>query len=141
MQSALLWYRMLKESLEEDGFVVNPYDPCVANKTYEDGTQCTICWYVDDLKISHIRESIVDEVISKLEARYGKMKVHKGKNHQYLGMDILYRENGDVELKMKEYLWEAINLFPEEISKGSTTPASTYLFETREEAPKLLEKK
>ena len=35
MQSALLWYRMLKELLEEeeDEFVVNLYNPCVANKT------------------------------------------------------------------------------------------------------------
>lgn len=34
------------------GFVVNPYDTCVVNKAI-DGKQCTISWYVDDLKLSH----------------------------------------------------------------------------------------
>ena len=43
IQSALLWYELLKDTLEKEGFVVNPYDPCVANKTYKDGSQCTIC--------------------------------------------------------------------------------------------------
>ena len=34
------------------GFKLNPYDRCVANKEIN-GKQCTIIWYVDDLKISH----------------------------------------------------------------------------------------
>ena len=32
LQSALLFYRKLQSELEEFGFEVNPYDPCVANK-------------------------------------------------------------------------------------------------------------
>ena len=34
------------------GFVINPYDMCVASKTIN-GKQCTIVWYVDDLKVSY----------------------------------------------------------------------------------------
>ena len=52
MQSALLWYHTFKECLERLRFVINPYGPCVANKIVK-GKQCTICWYVDDTKISH----------------------------------------------------------------------------------------
>jgi hypothetical protein len=31
---------------------VNPYDPCVANKTTESGKQLTVVWHVDDLMVS-----------------------------------------------------------------------------------------
>ena len=30
--AALLWYKTLKQDLEEVGFVFNPYDPCVCNR-------------------------------------------------------------------------------------------------------------
>ena len=35
MESALLWYRTFKECLDELGFKLNPYEPCVANTTIE----------------------------------------------------------------------------------------------------------
>ena len=52
LRAALLFYRKLRADLEDMGFEVNPYDPCVANKIVE-GSQCTIVWHVDDLKVSH----------------------------------------------------------------------------------------
>ena len=60
MQSALLWYQMFKEKLEKMGFVVNEYDPCVANKEVR-GKQCTIVWYVDDSKVLYAEEEVVDK--------------------------------------------------------------------------------
>ncbi len=36
MKSALLLYRKLVKELEEMGFEINPYDPCVANKLIEE---------------------------------------------------------------------------------------------------------
>ena len=32
LRAALVFYRKLKADLEDMGFEVNPYDPCVANK-------------------------------------------------------------------------------------------------------------
>ena len=32
VQSALLWYNTFKSKLEQMGFKINPYDPCIANK-------------------------------------------------------------------------------------------------------------
>ena len=46
IKSALQWYILYKSTLEKEGFVLNPYDICVANKVI-DGKQCTIAWYVD----------------------------------------------------------------------------------------------
>ncbi len=34
MQESLLFYRKLRKELEDFGFTVNPYDPCVAKKTW-----------------------------------------------------------------------------------------------------------
>ena len=62
MQSAILWYDNFKGCLEEMGFKVNRHARCVANKII-DGKQCTICWYVDNTKISHMDPKEVDEVI------------------------------------------------------------------------------
>ena len=41
LRAALLFYKKLRGDLEDMGFKVNPYDPCVANKTIK-GAQCTI---------------------------------------------------------------------------------------------------
>ena len=52
IESALQWYVLYKTTLEKEGFVLNPYDLCIANKMVK-GKQCTIFWYVDDNKSSH----------------------------------------------------------------------------------------
>lgn len=58
---------------------MNPYDAGVWNN----GNQCTICFHVDDGKISHLSKKIVNEIIEWLRKDYesffkdgsGKMKV------------------------------------------------------------------
>ena len=52
LQSPLLFYHKLRKELEDYGFEVNPYDPCVANKVVN-GSQMTVTWHVDNLKVSH----------------------------------------------------------------------------------------
>ena len=84
VQSALLWYKMFHEHLKHLGFVINPYDPCVANKNIN-GKQCTIAWYVDDTKMSHAESTVVTEVIAQIEERFGKMTVKRGKAHDFSG--------------------------------------------------------
>ena len=52
LRSALLFYNKLVADLESDGFVLNPYDSCVANKVVDE-KQMMVCWHVGDLKVSH----------------------------------------------------------------------------------------
>ena len=47
LKSGLLFWRHLSSLLERNGFEINPYDTCVANKLVN-GKQCTIVWHVDD---------------------------------------------------------------------------------------------
>ena len=69
MRAAILFYEKFVKDIEEIGFKINPYDPCVANKMV-DGKQLTITWHVDDLKISHIYVYVVDDVIVWLREKY-----------------------------------------------------------------------
>ncbi len=52
MRASLLFFRKLQKELEKYVLVVNPYDPCVANKDVGDGQQLTIIWHVDSLMAS-----------------------------------------------------------------------------------------
>jgi hypothetical protein len=128
IQSAMLWWKLLTSTLVKEGFKVNPYDPCVANKIMPDGTQCTICWYVDDLKISHVSKNVVEDMVTKIEERYGKMTVTRGTKHTYIGMDIEFMGNGEVQILMRDYILEAIEMFPEDCTGTAATPARNHLF-------------
>ena len=63
MVASLLFYKNFVTSLNKEGFVLNPYDACVANKTVNDKV-LTVCFHVDDNKISHESSKVVDVTIS-----------------------------------------------------------------------------
>ena len=51
------------------------------------GKQIPITWHVDNLKISHARSSKVTRMITKIDSQYGKMRISRGKVHNFLVMD------------------------------------------------------
>jgi hypothetical protein len=69
MMAALLYYKKFAESLKSTGFKLNPYDPCVANKIVQ-GKQITVCFHVDDCKLSHEHPKVIDETVDWLRAEY-----------------------------------------------------------------------
>ena len=90
LQAALLFWEKLSGVLSSWGFVINPYDRCVANKLIN-GSICTILWHVDDLKISHADPNVVSDVIEQLSTEFGSiapLTVHRGQKHDYLGMEL-----------------------------------------------------
>ena len=139
IKSALLWYECFSSCLKGLGFTLNPHDLCVANKLI-DGKQCTIVWYVDDCKISHVDSKVVDSIISQLEDKYGKMTITRGSKHVYIGMELEFLSNGRVKVLMKDHLEECFEIFGEEIKPIFATPASHNLFDVDENA-QLLDKK
>ena len=109
----------------------------MVNKTIR-GSQCTICWHVDDLKISHKDPEVVTEVIKTLESIYGPLSIERGDSHTYLGMDLDYKEKGIVGISMRPYLEEIVDEFPEDIAgRHAKTPAASHLFDVDSEATKL----
>ena len=92
--------------MEELGFELNPYDKCVANKVIN-GSQCTILWHVADLRLSHLKQEVLEMIVKQLEERYGQEKelsITRGEVHDYLGMTIDYSEPGKVQFKMDDYV-------------------------------------
>ena len=144
IQSALMFYQKLRKDLEEYGFKVNKYDPCVANKMVN-GKQLTVTWHVDDLNPSHKDEKVIDEFIEWLGKKYGdnginKLKATKGTQHEYLGMILDYSIKGKVRVDMMYYVDKMLKEFPEELKENVSTPASDKLFEVTE-SPQLSNKK
>jgi hypothetical protein len=127
IESALLWYNLYVSTLKDMGFVINPYDRCVAN-TMIDGTQCTILWYVDDNKLSHMSEDVVTDVINKIKEHFGDLVVSRGKEHTFLGMNITFRDDGSLQIEMKKYIEEAIESFGEDVSTNVSSAATKKLF-------------
>jgi hypothetical protein len=76
----------------KQGFKLNPYDGCVAKKIVK-GKQITMCFHVDDCKLSHESSRVVDKTIKWLRAENGSifeegsgaMNICRGKVHKYLG--------------------------------------------------------
>jgi len=140
LKAALLFWQDLTKILKEDGFEINPYDWCVANKMVN-GKQITVVWHVDDLKISHVDEQVVDETVRMLNNKYGKHKpltVNRGKIHDYLGMKLDYSQAGKVIVDMKSYIDEILNECPEDMKGVVKTPAADHLFKTNERDPQHL---
>jgi hypothetical protein len=63
--ASLLYYRTFVKSLMDIDFGINPYDLCLANKKIE-SEQMTICFHVDDCKLSHRKTKVMDSMIDYL---------------------------------------------------------------------------
>jgi hypothetical protein len=126
LQAALCWYEKFRGDLEGEGFVFNPYDPCVANRKVA-GSQHTVVFHVDDLKSSHRKSKVNDRFAKWLEDMYGgafgHVKTHRGKRHDYLGMALDFNTKGKVVVDMVPYVKEMLEGFP--LDPDYTTPKPT----------------
>jgi len=144
IQGAIRFYEELTEFLKSRSYEVNPYDPCVFNKTIN-GKQITILFHVDDLKLSHVNANVVTDEIQKLQLRFGKLAdltISRGRVHEYLGMTLDFTVPKKCKVIMTEYVSEIVGSAPEELLRGrgqARTPAANGLFkinENEEQLPK-----
>ena len=160
MVASLLYYKKFVKSLRSKRFKLNPYDPCVANKQV-DGEQLTVCFHVDDCKISHISSKVVSDTIDWLRSDYenvfedgsGLMKVHRGKTHKYLGMSLDFSHVNQCRITMIDYVDEIVAAYDKASSelddgfthvfkkanRSKTSAAPDDLFVVDEDAEKLSE--
>ena len=139
LTAALLFWENLSNTLQEWGFKINPYDWCVANKMIN-GKQCTIGWQVDNIKISHVDSEVVDDILNKLDKRYGKespMVTTRGNIRDYLVMTLDYNIGGKVQITMFEYIDKIIEELPMELNGEPNSPAANHLFEVDDNGIKL----
>ena len=142
LRAALIFWRKLTSKLVEWGFVINPYDWCVANKQIN-GQQCTLVWHVDDMKISHVNSKVVDNIIKTIEQEFGNeapLTIRRGKIHDYLGMVLHFTNLGKVAIRIEDYIRNMLTDLPEEMEGVATTPAAEHLFKVNETPTYLSEK-
>ena len=145
LQAALLiWQKLSIFLTEKHGFMQNEYDWCVVNKILS-GKQCTIAWYVDNIKMSHETQQVLEDLLMLLNDKFGKeapLTVTRGNIHDYLGMVIDYTVPGKVKFTMQDFIQGVFNECPGELMKGaSATPAANHLFNVNPDCRKLGEEK
>ena len=84
VESAVLWYKDLRATLEADGYKVNSYDLCVFNKDYK-GTQITVIFHVDDLRGARVLTHTLEDLYDVIVRIYEKVRVTRGKKDSYFG--------------------------------------------------------
>ena len=123
IESPMLWYQKLTKDLKEYGFVVNPYDACVANKVVE-GLLLTIVWHIDDIKVSHRKKEVLEDFVEWLDSKYsnkkGKVTVSRGPRHLYLGMYLDYAKPGCLIVDMSDYVAKMLGDFEATFLNGAT---------------------
>ena len=87
------------------------------------GKQCTIVWYVDDVEVSHVDETVVSDIITYMQKEFGNLTITRGKKHQYLGMYIEFCKNNMVTISMFKRMNEALEMVSGGV-KGATTPTA-----------------
>jgi hypothetical protein len=134
------WQNLSGFLVEELGFMVNKYDKCVTNKIIN-GNQCTICWHVDDLKMSHVKADVLEQIVKKLNEKYGSDKVTLtvtcGKIHDHLGMTLDYSMPGKVTFTMHDYIKNLLDEVPADMECTAITPVVNNSFTINDNAEKL----
>ena len=122
-----LLYNLFLDELAKLGFKVNEYEICAVNKIIN-GKQCTLVWYVDDVKVSHVDEIVVSDIIKYLQKEFGNLTITRGKKYQYLGMNMEFCENNKVAIIMFN-IKEALEMVSGGVKGVTTTPAKKNLFD------------
>ena len=106
------------------------------------GKQCTIVWHVDDLKILHVSEEVVDNVIDLMNCVLGQqtpMMVSSGMCHDYLGMTFDFTMPRKLQVHMKGYVDLILGSLPKTMDGVAVTPATSNLFWTNNDGVPLSE--
>ena len=131
LHATLLFWKRLSKQLVDWGFEINPYDWCVTNKMVN-GRQLMVLWHVDDLKISHVDDVVVTNLVDQLELEFGKeapLTVTHRKVHDYLGMTLDFSLPRKVQVSMFNYIDKMLEALPTDMDGTAATPAAQHLFE------------
>jgi Reverse transcriptase (RNA-dependent DNA polymerase) len=134
VESAVLWYNELTSTLEELGFIRNPYDTCSFSRPHQDSYD-RILVYVDDLFLSSASEDRLKFVAEVLRNKYDAVTFKTGTQHDFLGIHWDFSTPGQVSLSMEGYINDIISKY--NVTKECSTPAIDRLFHTTADSPLL----
>ena len=136
IESGKLWYDTIKEKLIKNGYVQNPYEPCIFNKWHEDKqVQSTIGVYVDDLITTCKDTAIAESIITWLESEFDELKITRGEIHKFTGMVFDFTTPRKLKITMKKALEDILKR--NKITGRAATPSTPELFSIDAESPRL----
>ena len=140
---AIIFYNKLSKHLTDHGFVQNEYNMCTFNKMVN-GEQVTVQFHIDDLKVSHKDQAVLDDFLDDLRSEFGQkdeLIENKGLVHEYLGITIDYSIAGKVVFTMFNYLEDVIMEAADDLKNSrSYYPGNNQLFKVDDDSPRLLQK-
>ena len=86
-----------------------------------------MAWYVDDVKISHVDESVTKDIVKKLEKKFGKINPLYDNEQEYLGMKIKIDDQRRIHIDMRDQVCEILDDCSEGIQSTVRTPAAKHL--------------
>ena len=104
------------------------------------GKQCTIFGYVDYNKISHVGQSVLEDILDKLKVQFGELIINSGNTHNFLRMNIAIRNNDKFEVDQVEHLQRSIEIIGEDVLKKVSSVSSADIYKI-DESPKQLSEK
>ena len=120
----VFWERLAKHLVADWGFTLNPYDQYVTNKMIN-GSQCSVVWHVDDLKISHVQEKEVNDIVHWLNKEFGS---RDPMIHDYLGLTLDYTTPGMLKVDITSYVDGVLEEAHQDMTGTANTPVASYLF-------------
>ena len=139
IESAVLWYEELSQTLISLGLTRSHTDPCVFNLS--GNKRLTVTVYVDDLMIISNNVRTIDWLLTELMRKYDLLKITRGTTHNCLGMVfdislpplIMINQQGmieDIISSTRTNVMSATNTDSNIRPKvPPKTPAPTYLFD------------
>ena len=96
--------------------------------------QCTIVWYVDDNKLSHVDTNVVTDIIEEIKNHFGDLVISRGDTHDFLGINIKIMKDKKVELMMGYQTEDTSRQFKNICDFNVTSPCSQNLWDVNNEA-------
>ena len=94
----------------------------------------TVTWRVGDFKISQNDSLDVAKFLHRFGLIYSeRMTLHRGKVHDYLGMDLHFSTSNTLKIDKIKYINKIHKDFPEEIKSAAATPSADQLFDVSED--------
>ena len=128
---AIILYNKLSKHLTNHGFILNKYNMCKFNKMVN-GRQVTVQFHVDDLKVLHKDQAVLDDFLDELRSEFGQEDelTEIGLVNKYLGITIDYLITGKVVFTMYDYLVDIILEAANNLKNGpSYYPGNDQLFQ------------
>ncbi len=133
VEAAALRHSNLCVSMISDGFVTNPYDPCVFKNQGPDDARITVLMHVDDLFITSSGNDNHMKFEKCMRDKYIEIKIIDGKVVDYIGITIYLDVTRQVFITMDNYersILSECGMWPLRV-----TLAASALFDMRD-APK-----